>query len=62
MSDEGPSHGHDCSLHTCWREVTAFDWTRMHHGICPKCAEDKFIGHGPLCGDCYASAAGRDHE
>jgi hypothetical protein len=26
-------------------------------GICPKCNERKFIGHGPLCGDCYAAAA-----
>ena len=31
------------------------DWTRMHFGICPKCCEDKFIGHGPLCVDCYTT-------
>lgn len=25
-------------------------------GICPKCRDCKFIGHGPLCGDCYAAS------
>jgi hypothetical protein len=33
--------------------ATGIDWSRMYHGICPKCGEDKFIGHGPLCVDCY---------
>lgn len=31
-------------------------WSRMHFGICPKCGLDKFIGHGPLCADCYLAA------
>lgn len=30
------------------------DWLRAYFGICPQCGEDKFIGHGPLCGDCYS--------
>jgi hypothetical protein len=30
------------------------DWLRAPFGICPQCGEDKFIGHGPLCGDCYS--------
>lgn len=25
----------------------------LNHGTCPKCGERKFIGHGPLCSDCY---------
>jgi hypothetical protein len=29
-------------------------------GICPRCGVCKFIGHGPLCGDCYDPAPG-DH-
>ena len=24
---------------------------------CPKCGEDKFIGHGPLCVDCFTGTA-----
>lgn len=32
------------------------DWNRLYHGICPKCKEDKFIGHGPLCLDCFSKA------
>lgn len=26
---------------------------RMYHATCPKCHEFKFIGHGPLCLDCF---------
>jgi hypothetical protein len=29
---------------------------RMHEGICPRCRDWKFIGHGPLCVDCYLGA------
>jgi hypothetical protein len=26
-------------------------------GMCPECEEFKFLGHGPLCGDCYVKPA-----
>ena len=29
------------------------EWLRRHYGDCPKCGFHKFIGHGPLCTDCY---------
>jgi hypothetical protein len=36
------------------------DMSRRYYGICPKCREDKFIGHGPLCIDCYLTPT--NHE
>jgi hypothetical protein len=27
---------------------------RMNYGECPTCRTVKFIGHGPLCSDCYS--------
>lgn len=34
----------------------------MHTGICPRCRKCKFIGHGPLCGDCYDRAPQADDK
>ena len=31
--------------------------TWSYTGICPQCGICKFIGHGPLCGDCYDAGA-----
>lgn len=28
-----------------------------HTGVCPRCKECKFIGHGPLCVDCFTQPA-----
>jgi hypothetical protein len=25
----------------------------VYSNVCPKCDEEKIIGHGPLCPDCY---------
>ena len=25
------------------------------YGTCPSCEDFKFIGHGPLCGDCFVT-------
>ncbi len=36
-------------------EDRAFDPSQMNHGTCPKCHEWKFIGHGPLCIDCFTN-------
>ena len=41
-------------------ESTPIDWSRMYYGICPKCHEDKFIGHGPLCVDCFTGGGEDD--
>lgn len=35
------------------------DWITMHHGTCPGCKEHKFIGHGPLCVECYIAETRR---
>ena len=35
-----PGLDHDVRWSYCWP--------------CPACGVCKFIGHGPLCGDCYA--------
>jgi hypothetical protein len=39
------------------RGATALDLTRLNHGVCPRCREDKFIGHGPLCPDCFGASS-----
>ena len=28
-------------------------WFDGNYGTCPKCGEYRFIGHGPLCLDCF---------
>lgn len=35
------------------------DLANLYHGTCPKCGEWKFIGHGPLCSDCYLRGDGQ---
>jgi hypothetical protein len=39
-----------------------FDPATLNRGTCPKCREWKFIGHGPLCIDCYATPPTTDAE
>lgn len=36
-------------------EVVWPTWLPSYEGNCPSCHEWKFIGHGPLCTDCYAT-------
>jgi hypothetical protein len=42
MTCDHPGLDHDVRWSYCWE--------------CPKCGVCKFIGHGPLCGDCYAAS------
>lgn len=37
-------------------------WDQMYVGICPRCHEEKFIGHGPLCVDCYLNSAAEEAD
>lgn len=39
------------------RETPTFAEQMMakNYGICPRCGEHKFIGHGPLCSDCFVA-------
>jgi hypothetical protein len=51
----GPQNGAESDS-----EGQPIGWSRRYHGICPKCGEDKFIGHGPLCWDCYTEGGGSE--
>jgi hypothetical protein len=44
----------------CWvcTEGGGIRWDLINHGTCPKCGEFKFIGHGPLCIDCFTKNPG----
>jgi hypothetical protein len=37
-------------FHAAW--APGWAWA-VYSGVCPKCDEEKTIGHGPLCPDCY---------
>jgi hypothetical protein len=34
---------------------SAGKWLGLSNGQCPRCHEVKFLGHGPLCPECYDS-------
>jgi hypothetical protein len=31
------------------------DWEQLYSGICPGCRTYRFLGHGPLCNDCFTN-------
>lgn len=55
-TDESMHHRTDC---TSWRPIEhdheGIDCEAWFSscGLCPACHKCKFIGHGPLCVDCY---------
>jgi ribosomal protein L32 len=34
----------------------------VHWRTCPKCGEHKFIGHGPLCLECFLAVSEEEGE
>lgn len=47
MTTQEPEHSTESGDSRLWTLAS------LNTGVCPGCGEVKFIGHGPLCTDCY---------